>query len=114
MRRTETPKPIFTKFSAVVEIPDLVNYTNFGHHRLRGFGWRGLKFPPSPIDFHRRPYNTLALPCECVMDVDLFFFTQPNPTRQLMDPTQTAYDSNTRTQPNPPITHLCEMQTSAL
>jgi len=23
---------------------------------------------PSPIDFHRRPYNTLALPCERVMD----------------------------------------------
>jgi len=22
---------------------------------------------PSPIDFHRRPYNTLALPCECVI-----------------------------------------------
>ena len=22
---------------------------------------------PSPIDFHRRPYNTLALPCERVM-----------------------------------------------
>jgi len=22
-----------------------------------------------PIDFDRRPYNTLALPCECVMHV---------------------------------------------
>ena len=38
MRRTETPEPI----------------------------WRGQIFP-SPIDFHRRPYNTLALPCERVI-----------------------------------------------
>jgi len=24
----------------------------------------GGQISPSPIDFHRRPYNTLALPCE--------------------------------------------------
>ena len=40
MRRTETPKSIWIKFCTVVDIP---------------------------IDFHRRPYNTLALPCECVI-----------------------------------------------
>jgi len=28
----------------------------------------GGQISPSPIDFHRRPYNTLALPCERVMD----------------------------------------------
>jgi len=27
----------------------------------------GGQISPSPIDFHRRPYNTLALPCERVM-----------------------------------------------
>jgi len=27
----------------------------------------GGQISPSPIDFHRRPYNTLALPCECVI-----------------------------------------------
>jgi len=50
------------------------------------------------------------------MDVGLFFFTQPNPIHQLMDPTQPnpTHDANTRTQPNPPITHLREMQTPAL
>ena len=50
----------------VVDIPDVVTYTNFGNHRLRGFWVAGVKFPP-PIDFHRRPYNTLALPCERVI-----------------------------------------------
>ena len=67
MRRTETPKPIWIKFCTVVDIPDLVNYANFGDHRLRGFWVAGGQISPSPIDFHRRPYNTLALPCERVI-----------------------------------------------
>ena len=37
MHRTETPKPIWIKFCMVVDIPDVVKYTNFGDHRLRGF-----------------------------------------------------------------------------
>ena len=52
----------------VVDIPDLVTYTNFGDHRLREFWVEGGQISPSPIDFHRRPYNTLALPCERVID----------------------------------------------
>ena len=68
MRRTETPKPIWTKFCTVVDIPDIVTYTNFGDHRLKGFRVAGgHEISPSPIDFHRRPYNTLALPCERVI-----------------------------------------------
>jgi len=67
MRRTETPKPIWINFGMVVDIPDVVTYTNFGDHRLRGFWVAGGQISPSPIDFHRRPYNTLALPCECVI-----------------------------------------------
>jgi len=67
MRRTETPKPIWTKFCVVVDIPDVLIYTNFGEHRLRGFWVAGGQISPSPIDFHRRPYNTLALPCEHVI-----------------------------------------------
>jgi len=51
----------------VVDTPDVVTYTNFGDHRLRGFWVAGGQIYPSPIDFHRRPYNTLALPCECVI-----------------------------------------------
>jgi len=60
MRRTETPKPIWIKFCVVVDIPDIVTYTNFGDHRLRGFWVAGGQISPSPVDFHRRPYNTLA------------------------------------------------------
>ena len=67
MRRTETPKPIWIKFCTVVYIPDVVTNTNFGDHRLRGFWVAGGQISPSPIDFHRRPYNTLALPCERVI-----------------------------------------------
>jgi len=51
----------------VVDIPDAVTFTNFGDYRLRGFWVAGGQISPSPIDFHRRPYNTLALPCERVM-----------------------------------------------
>ena len=50
----------------MVDIPDVVTDTNFGDHRLRGFWVAGGQISPSPIDFHRRPYNTLALPCERV------------------------------------------------
>ena len=58
MRRTETPEPIWIKFCTVVDIPDVVTYTNFDDHRLRGFWVAGGQISPSPIDFHRRPYNT--------------------------------------------------------
>ena len=34
-------------------------------------GGGGGQISPSPIDFHRRPYNTLALPCERVMQTRL-------------------------------------------
>ena len=51
----------------VVDIADVVKYANFGDHRLRGFRVAGGQISPSPIDFHRRPYNTLALPCERVI-----------------------------------------------
>jgi len=44
MRRNETPKPIWIKFCMVVNIPDIVTYTNFGDHRLRGFWVAGVKF----------------------------------------------------------------------
>ena len=40
---------------------------NFGDNRLRGLGVAGGQNLPFSIDFDRRPYNTLALPCECVI-----------------------------------------------
>jgi len=74
MRRTETPKPIWIKFGTVVDIPDVVTCTNFGDHQIRGVWVAGGQISPSPIDFHRRPYNTLALPCERVINL-------PSPSR---------------------------------
>ena len=78
MRRTETPKPIWIKFCLVVDIPDVVTYTNFGDHRLRGFWVAGGQISPSSIDFHRRPYNTLALPCERVIYVPQSHWQSPS------------------------------------
>jgi len=49
--RTETPKPIWIKFGAVVDIPDTVTHTNFGDHRSRGFWMAGVKFLPFPLTF---------------------------------------------------------------
>jgi len=51
MRRTETLKPIWIKFCVLVDIPDVVTYTNFGVHRLRGFWVAGVKFSPLPLTF---------------------------------------------------------------
>jgi len=56
----------------VVDFPEVVTYTNFGNHRLKGFWVAGDQISPSFIDFHRRPYNTLALPRERVI---LYFLT---------------------------------------
>ena len=49
----------------VVDIPDLITHANFGDDRLWGLGVAGGESLPFSIDFDRRPYNTLALPCEC-------------------------------------------------
>jgi len=63
VRRNETPEPIWIKFCTVVDIPREITYKNFGDHWLRGFGVKkGGEIAPFPMDFHRRPYNTLALP----------------------------------------------------
>jgi len=50
----------------MVDIPDIITCANFGDDRLRGLGVAMGHIMPFPIDFDRRPYNTVALPCECV------------------------------------------------
>ena len=92
MRRTETPKPILIKFCTVVDIPDVLTYTNFGDHRLRGFWVAGGQISPTHIDFHRRPYNTLALPCErvicCEVTVTATCKTNRKPSKPTISPQQ--------------------------
>ena len=44
----------------------------------------GGQISPFPIDFHRRPYNTLALPCECViLNANSCRQKAVNPNRQI-------------------------------
>jgi len=50
----------------MVDVPGVITYTTFGDDRLRGLGVTGGQILPFRIGFRRRPYNTLALPCECV------------------------------------------------
>jgi len=56
------------KFCSMVEVSDLITCANFGEDRLKGLGVAEVSLPFS-IDFDRHPYNTLALPCECVIHV---------------------------------------------
>jgi len=55
-----------TKFCILIGIQDLT-YATFGDDRLRGLGVERGRISRFPIDLRRRPYNTLALPCECVI-----------------------------------------------
>jgi len=66
---TETPEPIDTKFCMWRAVHDVITHANFGEDRLRGFCLgEGSNFGFS-IDLLRRLYNTLALPCECVIEL---------------------------------------------
>ena len=58
--QNRNPSTDLDKICMLVDIPDVVKYTNFSDHRLRGFWVAGGQISPSPIDFHRRPYSTLA------------------------------------------------------
>ena len=50
-----------------VDIKDLISFATFGDDPLRGLVVARGRISRFPIDLRRRPYNTLALPCECVM-----------------------------------------------
>ena len=67
MRRNETPYPIWLKFCGMVDIHDIITFVNFGDDQLRGLAVAAGQILAFPIDIDRRPYNTLALPCECVI-----------------------------------------------
>ena len=51
----------------MVDIDDIIKSVNFSDDRLRSLGVAESQILAFPIDFDRRPYNTLALPCECVI-----------------------------------------------
>jgi len=64
-----------TKFCMSVDIHDVIRSATFCDDRLRGLGVASGRISRFPIDLRRRPYNTLALPCECVnADGDFQYF----------------------------------------
>jgi len=56
-----------TKFCMSVDIQELITCATFCDDQLRGLGVAMGRISSFPIDLRRRPYNTLALPCECVI-----------------------------------------------
>jgi len=51
----------------VKDIHDIIKHAKFGDDRLRGSGVVAGQISVFPIDFAGRPYNTLTLPCERVI-----------------------------------------------
>jgi len=66
IRRKETAWGIVTNFCIWVDIQDN-HVCNFCDDRLRGLGVARGRISRFPIDLRRRPYNTLALPCDRVI-----------------------------------------------
>ena len=48
-------------------VHDVITCADFYDYRLRGLGMVGGQILAFSTDLRRRPYNTLALPCKCVM-----------------------------------------------
>ena len=71
-----------------VDIQNVITYPTFGDDRLRGLGVARGRISRFPIDLRRRPYNTVALPCECVIfhtpvaQYSLFMLKLPVSTNQ--------------------------------
>jgi len=66
MRGDETPGRIVINFCTGVGVHDVITCAGLYYDRLRCVAGQILVFS---IDLLRRPYNTLALPCECVISV---------------------------------------------
>ena len=56
-----------TKFCTSVDIHDIITCATFCDDWLRRLGVARGRISRFPIDLRRRPYNTLTLPCECVL-----------------------------------------------
>ena len=53
------------------DIHDVIRHAKFRDDRLRGSGVVAGQISAFPIDFAGRPYNTLALPCERVIVMEV-------------------------------------------
>jgi len=70
MRRNDTPGRIVTNVCTDVGVHDVITCADLYDYRLRGLGVAGGQILGFSIDLRCRPYNTLALPCECVMSLN--------------------------------------------
>jgi len=52
----------------VKDIHDVIKHAKFDDDRFRGSGVVAGQISAFPIDFAGRPYNTLTLPCERVIN----------------------------------------------
>jgi len=64
-------------------------------YRLRGLGVAGGQILGFSIDLRCRPYNTLALPCECVINVKNFHGSLTTVVRAQNDTSKTANITDT-------------------
>jgi len=67
MRGDETPGRIVNNFCTGVGVHDVTTCADLYYDRLRCVGVAGGQILAFSIDLLRRPYNTLALPCEFVI-----------------------------------------------
>jgi len=56
------------KFGVRGQLADLITFVKFLVDRLRGYGVLIPPKLPFPIDLLRRPYNSVALPCDSVKE----------------------------------------------
>ena len=82
----ETPQRIEPNFFLVKDIHDVIKLAKFGYDRLRGSGVVAGQISAFPIDFAGRPYNTLTLPCERVIEAVLKANSQSNGKGQISSP----------------------------
>ena len=67
MRQNDAPGRIVTNVCTDVGVHDVITCADLYDYRLRGLCVAGGQIWGFSIDLHCRPYNTLPLPCECVI-----------------------------------------------
>jgi len=60
--------PIFMKFGVQGQLTDIITCVKFLVDRFRGYWVLTPPKLPFPIDLVRRPYNSVALPCDTVIN----------------------------------------------
>jgi len=72
-----------------VDIHDVITCATFCYDRLRALSVARGRISRFPIDLRRRPYNTLALQCECVIST----VTTAQPTTSTVNNSLTSIPS---------------------